>query len=196
MPTGYTHPVATGEISDFRTFALRCARAFGALVEMRDEPMDAEIPEQFDPSDYHTKRLAECRKELSRIEGATVQECNQFAAQEHARALVAWEERRAEKRLTRERYEAMLAKVREWKPPTDDHRGLAEYMVKQLEESIDFDCTLCGHKPKLLDGATWKAMQMVWLRDDIRYHTQHERDDKERAAKRSQWVADLRKSLS
>ena len=44
MPTGYTSGVATGEIKDFKTYALQCARAFGACIMLRDEPMSDEIP--------------------------------------------------------------------------------------------------------------------------------------------------------
>jgi hypothetical protein len=47
MPTGYTAPIADG--MTFEQFALGCARAFGALVTMRDEPSDAPIPERLEP---------------------------------------------------------------------------------------------------------------------------------------------------
>lgn len=37
MPTGYTASVQEGKVTEFRDFAMECARAFGALVMMRDE---------------------------------------------------------------------------------------------------------------------------------------------------------------
>jgi hypothetical protein len=39
MPTGYTAPVQSGEIVELEDFILLCARAFGACVMQRDEPM-------------------------------------------------------------------------------------------------------------------------------------------------------------
>ena len=45
MPTGYTAGILEGET--FEQYALQCAKAFGALVMMRDEPSDAPIPDQF-----------------------------------------------------------------------------------------------------------------------------------------------------
>jgi len=59
MPTGYTYPVVEGKITEFSDFALSCARAFGALITMRDDPHDTPIPETFEPSDYNAKKLAE-----------------------------------------------------------------------------------------------------------------------------------------
>jgi hypothetical protein len=64
MPTGYTEGVSKGEITDFKVYALRCARAFGACVMLRDEPVTDEIPE-FEPSDYHQKRLKEAQTQLA-----------------------------------------------------------------------------------------------------------------------------------
>lgn len=58
MPTGYTASVADGTTTTLRAFALQCARAFGATVTMRDDPMSAEIPERFEPGGFY-RRLME-----------------------------------------------------------------------------------------------------------------------------------------
>lgn len=52
MPTGYTSPLYEGKEISFEQFALRCARNFGALVMMREEPLDTPIPEKFNPCEY------------------------------------------------------------------------------------------------------------------------------------------------
>ena len=62
MPTGYTAKIADGQT--FEEFILSCARAFGALVEMRDEPADAPIPEEFKPSAYHTTQIGVARAKM------------------------------------------------------------------------------------------------------------------------------------
>ena len=43
MPTGYTADIQDGKITTLREYALSCARAFGALIMMRDDPHDAPI---------------------------------------------------------------------------------------------------------------------------------------------------------
>ena len=57
MPTGFTCDIKDG--ITFERFALNCARAFGALINMRDDSLDAEIPDEIKPSDHHVKALAE-----------------------------------------------------------------------------------------------------------------------------------------
>jgi len=67
MPTGYTYPVQDGKITELRDFALLCTRGFGALIMMRDEPMDAPIPETLGANtQYHDEALA--RGKASRVE--------------------------------------------------------------------------------------------------------------------------------
>ena len=41
MPTGYTAEILNGEIKTFPEFAKKCARAFGAMIHMRDDSLDA-----------------------------------------------------------------------------------------------------------------------------------------------------------
>ena len=50
MPTEYTDAIADG--ISFNDFMMKCARGMGALIMMSDEPSDAPILEQFEPSDY------------------------------------------------------------------------------------------------------------------------------------------------
>lgn len=71
MPTGYTAKLHNGEEQTFPEFVMSCARAFGALITMRDDPADAEIPDEFKPSDYHVRELEKARERLSEVEGWT-----------------------------------------------------------------------------------------------------------------------------
>lgn len=50
MPTGYTADIKDG--ISFETYAMNCARAFGACVSLRDKPSGGKvIPDAFEPSD-------------------------------------------------------------------------------------------------------------------------------------------------
>jgi hypothetical protein len=68
MPTGYTAAIKDG--ISFQQFAMACARAFGALVMMRDEPSSAPIPD-FQPSNFHVEHLELARAELARLQALT-----------------------------------------------------------------------------------------------------------------------------
>jgi hypothetical protein len=45
MPTGFTEPVIENEGETLERFVLRCARAFGPMIMLRDHSFDAPIPE-------------------------------------------------------------------------------------------------------------------------------------------------------
>jgi hypothetical protein len=66
MPTGYTAKlVESGQT--FEEFVLTCARAFGALIELRDEPLDAPIPETLEPHSYYAEAVVEAKKRLTNL---------------------------------------------------------------------------------------------------------------------------------
>src|SRR5690348_5408929 len=64
MPTGYTAEVAEGKVTDFRTFALRCARAFGATIMQRDDPTH-DLPKMREESSHHRDELARWQQRYS-----------------------------------------------------------------------------------------------------------------------------------
>jgi len=193
MPTGYTAHVLEG--ATFEQFVWNCARAFGALVLMRDEPAGARVPERFEPSSYAADalrrakaRMAELRMSPEQAEGAAAATYDVEIAQSRR-----WVAEREEQRA---KYEAMLARVRAWVPPTQDHTALRSFMIEQLESSIKFDCdTGPVDEPRKKSGIEWLADELhQTLRDVERYEKAHA-EELERTARRNEWIAALRKSV-
>lgn len=193
MPTGYTDCISKGV--DFQTFALGCARAFGALITMRDDPQDAPIPDRFEPTDYHAKALAEARKRQTELEGMSPSLCEMAANGAYRSALETRQKYMAEKAELRRKYEAMLAFAQAWTPPTAEHQGLKDFMVEQLTTSIDFDCKVYGGPPVLQTGEEWRAAEFGKAKWDVEYHSKHHLEEIERANGRTEWVRKLRESL-
>jgi len=196
MPTGYTAAIKDG--ISFEQYALGCARAFGACVTLRDERGGGEkIPDEFVPSDYHSKALRAARDELATVLTMTEEQRNEAAKNawdDAERSRLAMLE---ERRKTRAAYEAMLAKVNAWKPPTPDHAGLHEFMRTQIELSINFDCggTYGTQPTPRLNGAQWAAERIEQLNSSIQYHEKKHAAEVERAATRTAWVRALRSAL-
>lgn len=194
MPTGYTADVADGKI-DFRTFALRCARAFGATVMQRDESLDSP-PRHRQPSVYYAKRLAEASADVERYRSMTLAEAAEAMAAERAEHEEREAQYRAEKDAKRERYEAMLREAQAWEPPTAGHAELKVFMVKQLSWSIDFDCRPYNNPYPHTDSEEWLASKRAQsLREVERAETAH-REEEERVASSNAWIDSLYGSLS
>lgn len=196
MPTGYTSNLYDGKDQSFPEFAMDCARAFGALILMRDDPKGTPIPDEFAPSDYHVKALTEARSEYDRLVTMTI-----FEADAEAERLAdEWDADRVDEKATRvarkARYETMLAEIDVWEPPTSEHQGLKDFMVEQLTGSIEFDCSIYEFPSPQRDGSAWRKEAVARARRDIEYHSAENAKEIERAAGRSAWVQALRGSLT
>jgi hypothetical protein len=196
MPSGYTADIKDG--ISFKTFALNCARAFGACVELRDEPGGGDrIPESFAPSDYHTKALDKARADLAALGAMTPAELERGAAKAYDDAETNRTMQLREIAGQRAAYEAMLAKVQAWVPPTEEHKGMQQFMAKQITESIRFDCggDYYATPTVRLTGPGWAEKRRAALARDLDYHAEKHAEEVKRAESRTAWVAALRASL-
>jgi hypothetical protein len=195
--TGYVH-VMLDHHQDFPRFAWSCARDFGALVHMRDEPMDAPItyPEV---SDYHEQALRECSEELERLLSLSEAEREARGVALRTNALVSLERTVREYLEKVARCRAMLAQVEAWEPPTPLHEGLKNFMREQLLTSIG---NAEEYYPALLEEARAKDHREYFqqavkeARWGIDYHTQQLEEERERVAERIAWLDGLKSSLS
>ena len=196
MPTGYTAELNDGKQVTFPEFAMKCARAFGALVEMRDDSLDAPIPDEFHPSNYHLDSIETAKKHLGEVKKWS----NVRAEREAKKAFndeVRSNKEHDEKNMQAGRaYITMLKQAGKWVPPTKDHEGLKSFMIEQLAESLQFDCLHAQTMPQRLSGKQFQTQRIKSLRWDIAYHTEKHADEMRRAREKSEWVRDLRHSLN
>jgi hypothetical protein len=195
MPTGYTSRLCDGP-QTFEEFVMGCARAFGAMIEMRDMDASAPIPEEFKPSDYHQKAIADARERLAKFKAMSELEAEKLAIAEYDEAVTTHHKRREDRRALRDRLGAMMRDVREWVPPTPDHQGMKEFMLGQLETTAEFD----GRdwkipEPDLVSGADYRLAGVKRALKDIAYHTVEHDKEVEWCRSRSAWVRALRESL-
>jgi hypothetical protein len=199
MPTGYTADVQSGKVTEFKDFAIGCARAFGALITMRDEPADAPVPDEFKPSDYYAKSIVERKARVAKLEAMTPAQAEAAAQQVFKQATSEKAKWLADKADQRHRYEAMIAKVTAWPPPTDDHTGLKSFMIEQLQSSLKFDCgdlSYWKEEPEPMSGAKWLASELEAARRSLAYSEEEGAKEVARAKERTAWIKALKASLA
>jgi hypothetical protein len=197
MPTGYTSSLYDGEQS-FEDFTLRCARAMGALISMRDAPWDAPIPDEVEPSTkYHDDAIAAARARLRKLDGITPATAEKEAKREYEKRFAVRDDTEAERRERRARYEEMVRQVEAWEPPTADHTGLKDFMLEQLRQSIDFDTkpwAMPVDDP--LSGQEWIEVQRAQAERNLTHHIAEREKEIERATARTAWIKALKASLN
>lgn len=197
MPTAYTSFVADNENYTFPEFAMLCAREFGALASMRDEPLDTPVPERFEPNDFYKKQYEAAKAEYDAFianpptEEELSKEYDKYVTLEKD----TYDKVIADKRERRGRYERMLTKALKWQPPTPEHQALRRFMIQQLQESIEFDCA--EYDLALPDREQYVSYRMnpeVYRGTRDRNHARW-KSEIERVAKVNRWIKDLRDSL-
>ena len=192
MHTGYTAAVCDGKMTEFKDFALQCARAFGALITMRDEPFSGPVPEKIEPSSYAVTRYAEIKDRLRDLKAMTPEQA-QIAATKYFddnEALCVRMNR--ERDEENERLDAMLAKVNAWTPPTSEHEPMKKFMLEQLGMSKS-DYT--SQPEERVPGSQWRLAALAKAERDLDYYAKEVREENERAKSRTEWLVALRGSL-
>ena len=201
MPTGYTAPVQDGKITEFSDFALNCARAFGALILLRDSDTSLETTKRFidngsylENSTYNEERIRKATEriaELRRMSDEEVLACAQSEANDVVRRN---RERAVQTQTERARYENMLDKVKAWTPPTEDHVSFKNFMIEQLEGSIDFDCTPY-QQPVPEVSLKWRDDQIAMEERSLELAVKNIQESRKRDASRKAWIEGLINSL-
>lgn len=194
--TGYVDHMITKRQS-FGDFALSCARAFGALITMRDESMDAPVPEKFVPSDYHSTQLAADKAELARLNAMSPREQRRFGEAKRIDSIAQYHDAFQRAKQGNEPIMQMLDEVSAWIPPTPEHVELKDFMEKQLTTSLNdetywLDC-IRREEAKLPSEFFNEAIQRA--EQSVTYHSREQEKEIERANSRTEWLQQLRDSL-
>jgi hypothetical protein len=192
MPTGYTAKLEE-KGQTFAEFVWTCARAFGALITMREDSLDAPIPEAFQPEPYAERSLREAKAELERVRKMTLKEAEKEAAASFVERKAEVEKHNVKVRAILARYKAMEAEVRAWVPPTPDHDGLRNFMLQQIKESTQY--THESKVPARLSAAEWREQRLASAARDVAYYEKSWAEEQERTRSRNKWLNDLRCSV-
>jgi len=195
MPTGYTYTIKDG--ITFKEFIMKCARAVGACIEMRDDPMDKPIPEKFEPSTYHLENIERYRRQLNQVQLMTDAEIESLEEHDRLKEIESIKQSELDRADLKLKYEDMLEQVKEWIPPSPDHENFKKFMLDQITESIEHDCDTSYRWPapqkKSVDQ--WRADRIKDLERDIAYHTKENDEELKRYIEKNRWIQQLRQSI-
>lgn len=194
MPTGYTSAIKDG--ITFQEYALGCARAFGALISMREEPSDAPIPDAFEISPYYQQSYDEARKEFEEFSALEYEVVAEKYEEYFAKAVASYEKTKLEKQDLEVKYLRMLADVKEYAVPSYEHREFKKFMEDQIVQSIAWDCDMKYYPvPQRVDVLDWWQDKLLMLKRNVEHASQNLQEEIERVEKRNLWIKQLKESL-
>jgi len=181
----------------FPDFVLQCARAMGACAMMRDDPFDAPIPE-FKPSDYYVRKVEEAKADRHQLLAMTDEEKIAFGVAKKADELASAEEYLDRETLEILRLSEMRDRVTAWEPPTSEHVGLKDFMLDQINISMNrlsySEGRIAEIKQKFARDYYDEAVAEATRQID--YGTVEMRKENERTEARNRWVRELKASIT
>jgi hypothetical protein len=201
MSTSNTLAIYAGEEVSLEQYIINCSYSFGAMRGLAG----SDIPQKFEPSTYHPRAIEKIEKELAEFLSKSKDEHEADRQTSYEEDIYELEKTIADNDSAKSRYEAMIEKVKGWTPPTPDHDKLKEVAIKELEESIAFDCNnnwvatnLSQIKERYETTTTdrWIAEKVERFKRDIEYHEIAYKEEIRFTDERSKWVQALINSFT
>lgn len=185
MPTGLTSKIYEGKKITLREFALKCAGQLSPAyyyTHNHDEDLPLSSPPILKANNYHQESLEREKKELEMYEylKANPSEMQEMYEKEKTRLKFDRMAREIDIAKKRERYDAMIEKVEQWEVP-ERFQKLKDFMLKQLNDSRDFDC------PDLSDIPVFESTIDEWIDGCIKSCKRRIEYDIEEIEKERQW---------
>ncbi len=203
MPTGYTAGILEGKVTTFPQFAKQCMRAFGATIHLRDESLDTKY-EPMVPSDYHLKVIEIANQSILDAKKLSDDEIVDTRKKQLLDSKIYHLEAIEKAKKATIEMNKILSDVRKWQPPTPDHIAIKDFMIDQIEKTIDFDCKTDYHDKALIDvekellsiNASEIRKQIIeQAKKDLAYHNAENLKEIQRCEKSNKWVSDLLDSI-
>jgi hypothetical protein len=180
---------------DFNAFVWNCARAFGALVDIRGNS-EAKIPKQLKQSNYYKRIIAESKKALAALPKKAAAKLS-LGEKLKEKDLKWWQRQLDEVVKNNAKISSLLTEAKEWIPPTKDHENLKEYMVTQLTSSLNDT----GYYHEAISQAMNRTpleyieKREEELKDNIIRCTKHQEEEDNSIESKNKWLKELRNSV-
>ena len=200
MPSYYTADICNEKDISFQEFALKCARAFGAFVHMRDEPLNTTLSRPT-LSDYHTNEIKNIENEFALfLKSSTEQRKKMFEIEMKKEEAYYLREIEKEKQI-KNKYLALINDVKAYKPQSKELKEFKNFMFDQLIDSMKYDCSNEDWYNKSIQSVkeetfeTWEEEQMNLYNSKLAYQKEALKKEKESIELTNKWIDELYKSL-
>lgn len=204
MPTGYTAGILDGKVNTFEEFATVCTRAFGATIHMRDDSLDSPY-EPRTPSEYYSNSIISKKETLERYKTLTDEELSKEFEDKMNKDLKYYKEKLEESSKNLEKLNSILESAKSWIPPTEDHKGFRDFMINQLEETIEWDGDSSYYVNKIIeiekqlsegiDPKSERESAIKELEKQISYYEIEYQKELERCKKSNSWMESFFESI-
>lgn len=194
MPTAYTEPIHAGESITVKEYIARCARAFGPLSYLRDEPLSNELPDTIPESTYYQEQYEKAKNRLAKLSALTPEEIHIEAEKEYDESIQSRIHFNEQIKEENQRYEDMGKLVSKWKPKDPVYNELRHFALDQLRISYTPPYANAV-KIEREDDEAWYRTALRRAVQDMEYYANEAEEERKRYRTRMAWLANLKKEL-
>lgn len=201
MPSGYTCQILEDKVTDLKGFATICARAFGATIMQRDDPLDAPLKMPEPDTSYYEGRIKEGEAELKRLENLSHEDRTVYGVNKQNEKIKYCQEGIERVTENLNKLNKVLAEVVKWTPPTPAHTNFKEFMIDQIRETVRFDGDSSYYfgqleEVKNKNPQSYYNEALEDLKRSIENSKKYIKEEIERANGRREWLTSLLDSLN
>ena len=203
MPTGYTAWIEDGRITTGKDFLKLCTRAFGIAIELKDEPLSVPTLTKFEPDTYYKKRLEDEIANYEKLNAMSFEDTKAEILRAYADRINMYKTMLENSLKRNKQYAKVRAEVEAWNPPTEEHRELKEFALKQIDMCVDTQEQIDKYREyanEQLDDSDNAVAK--YLCEQMEFHTKSLKRAKEsweaelkRTKDKNEWMEQFLKSL-
>lgn len=190
-----------------KDYILRCSKYYGALVHMRDEPIDAPIRLQVIDLASYDRDIEEAKKRIKYYTDMSIEEVEQQIEQDFQYALQRKENLEKEEVNSEilKRYQAVLEQVKKWESP-ESHAKFKEHAIEILNTRIEDEKQSITRQVKhieelskelnqMIHHEVWRNERITWAERDLKHYEERKAAATEAVERGNKWITDLLSSL-
>jgi predicted Zn-ribbon and HTH transcriptional regulator len=202
MPTGYTYQIEEGKIDTAEEFLKICARNFGALMHMREEPLSNPIRKDV-IDNYYDKDIKECQRMIEETQEMTEGDIVRDIMKRYDDEVKRYKDAYESGKKINDRYKKVLKEVLDWNPPTSEHQALKKFAIDQINMCMDdFYLSYKDKKPKKtsledakLIAKSHKINRLKVLTEDLKHAIEKKEKIEKIIEDNNKWIDELLNSF-
>ena len=160
--------IESGDI-DLEKFIYECAIEYKPnrkVIEIMPFPQESKSRNKLE---YHKERLEKAKNRLSEFLEIDIERYEQKAKEDYEESLILYNKRMELISTKINKILKMRDKIQEWNPPSENHEGLKQWILNNLESL--YSTTKQEYAiPTLLSGREWADRELEYIQNDIAYH--------------------------
>ncbi len=200
--TGYTSSVVDGRVTDAKDFLSMCLRAFGVMIQYRDDPLTKDLPDSIPMDTYHVNQIDENKRKLEEVKARTDDEWREELKKSLEKEKAEYEEAKKEIQAEAERIENMRKQIEAWDcdyPITDVKKFALEQLSMTRPYELDWYTDTIEQLEKAFTDETrfneWKKNVIESAENDLKYTLKHADEDLANNKKANEYLAKFKKEL-